>query len=141
MNKSVGLLVVIRDPKLVEKSLKKLKRRISKAFKIDYGEVHHWHKKEVGKSNGEHSHIAILFDSSKRSYRAKARISEVLDVMGDEVWIEHKSGRGKKGIHVMTTQQDIEDFIYHTSYLAKVKTAKNNKPSFSKSRGIKTHLK
>lgn len=132
----IGGVLVFKYPDKTPYLLKTLKKRIAKEFKLKDSDIYHWHKKEIGEDTGEHSHIVILFDAQRTPNRTGQRLKEIIDQFGDSIWANHTNSYRKKSIHVISNIEDTKNFIYHASYLAKSKTAKNGNPSFSRSRNL-----
>lgn len=136
MSLPVGCVLTLTNANTAANQLKRLKDRIGKAFNLPSGDIYHWHKKEVGKESGEHSHVVLLFDATLSPQKIKHRLVDITQRMGKSVYLDAGKVKNSKGIHIIRTKQDKEGFIYHASYLAKVKTAKGNKPSFARSRNL-----
>lgn len=116
----------------------RLKQRLGKQIGINPSAITHFRKNENGKENGEHVHLILMFDANKSplgKIQIRRVICEIVERMGQgqcHMDFSHKEGR--KGIHFMMTQEHKDSFVYHASYLAKVRTTAKSRRPFSCSR-------
>ncbi|TEW43604.1 hypothetical protein [Psychromonas algicola] len=130
--KPIGIVLTLYDSERAAKQIQKLKQRLSKRLELSVNDIYHWRKDEVGGELEKHCHVVIMLDAQKANEqlnKIRDTILEVIDTMGSkrEVYINYSDEYKKKGLHIINTEQDKNDFTHHASYLAKKRTTEKGK--------------
>ena len=137
MKKPLGIVVTVRGHHDIASTIKSLKDKLALEFGLPTSEIHHISNRETSKKHGEHAHVCLIMDVVNSLRTPKKRVLDIVDKMSDRIFIDPSRKSSRKGVHLINSARDIACYVYHASYLAKVKTAKNRKPSVRCSLNIK----
>lgn len=137
MKQPLGVSVTVRGHKDIPSTVRALKSCLAREFGLNHSQVSHISNREVSKKHGEHAHVCLMLDTASSGRTPKKRVLDVIDKFSDVVFVDHSRKSNRKGVHIIKSLKDIACYVYHASYLAKVKTAKNRKPSIRHSFNLK----